>query len=159
MPEGGCYCGKIRIAIDGDPSFAAVCHCTDCRKISGSTYSMNLRVPSAALRLISSESASAPRTHAHAAASGNTVTGHFCGDCGTTLWRSTPAFGTDLIVKVGVLDLPEANGAGAGAGGGGGAKAFDIDGTRPQAELYVSRRVAWVAPVEGAAQFDTDPPS
>jgi hypothetical protein len=33
--EGGCYCGYIRFAIEGDIETAGLCHCDNCRKATG----------------------------------------------------------------------------------------------------------------------------
>lgn len=35
MLEGGCYCGRVRYAIEGDPVYVAICNCTDCRRHAG----------------------------------------------------------------------------------------------------------------------------
>ena len=103
-----------------------ICHCLDCRKISGSTYSTNLRVPAGAGFRVT---AGAARTVAKTAdTTGNTVTSHFCGDCGSTLFRTGPTFGDGVtIVKAGVMDDPAA-----------------LDHARPAVELFVGHRVAWV---------------
>jgi hypothetical protein len=33
---GGCLCGAIRYAAEGDPVYSGFCYCADCRKASGS---------------------------------------------------------------------------------------------------------------------------
>src|ERR1044071_481930 len=35
MIEGGCYCGKVRFAINGQPRVLANCHCETCRRAAG----------------------------------------------------------------------------------------------------------------------------
>jgi hypothetical protein len=37
---GGCLCGAIRYSIEGEPFHVGRCHCTDCRRESGSTYTI-----------------------------------------------------------------------------------------------------------------------
>jgi hypothetical protein len=32
---GGCQCGAVRYAVEGDPLHHAVCHCADCRASAG----------------------------------------------------------------------------------------------------------------------------
>jgi len=63
-------CGSIRIVYDGTLQFKALCHCSDCRKISGSAYSTNLLVPASALRLESGQ----PRMYTKETDEGNRFT-------------------------------------------------------------------------------------
>ncbi|KAI1763386.1 Mss4-like protein [Hypoxylon sp. FL1150] len=112
---GGCFCGKIRISYEGEPVKKALCHCLDCRKITGSTYSTNIIVPGAGFKVLSGT----PKTLTKKADSGKDITSHFCGDCGSTLYRDGPSFGDNKVIKVGVLDDPKA-----------------LDEAKPDDELY-----------------------
>nr|POE59795.1 putative glutathione-dependent formaldehyde-activating enzyme [Quercus suber] len=138
MPTGGCFCGKVRIEYTGDIQAKALCHCQDCRKVSGSTYSTNIIVPGDGFSVTSGTT----KTFAKTADSGNTITSHFCGDCGSTLFREGKTFGPAKVVKVGVLDD---------------ASAFDA--AKPAIELYAPERVGWVSKVEGADQLKAMPGS
>ncbi|KAI5866296.1 Mss4-like protein [Durotheca rogersii] len=135
MPEGGCLCGKIRISFEGEPEAKVLCHCADCRKITGSAFSTNALVPAARFAVAAGQ----PRTLERRAESGNPITSHFCGDCGTTLWREGPGYAGFKIVKTGVLDDPAAT----------------FDALRPAAELFVRSRAAWLSPIPGAEQKET----
>ncbi len=35
---GGCLCGAVRYQADGEPFRIGICHCADCRKESGSSF-------------------------------------------------------------------------------------------------------------------------
>ena len=37
---GGCLCGAVRYVVRGEPYHVGRCHCTDCRKLSGGTYTI-----------------------------------------------------------------------------------------------------------------------
>ncbi|MCJ1245352.1 hypothetical protein MMC30_002556 [Trapelia coarctata] len=128
MPDGGCFCGKCRITYSGEP---ALCHCLDCRKISGSTYSTNIVVPASGFSVTSGT----PKTISKTADGGNPITSHFCGDCGSTLFRTGDSFPGLTIIKVGVMDDVDA-----------------FEGARPGVELFSGGRVGWVKGVEGAEQ-------
>lgn len=39
---GSCLCGAVRFTLAGDPLRAGLCHCHDCRRTSGSAFSMFL---------------------------------------------------------------------------------------------------------------------
>ncbi|KAI5922484.1 Mss4-like protein [Camillea tinctor] len=132
MPKGSCFCGNVRFSYEGQPSVKALCYCTDCRKVSGSTYSTNLIVPESSFRV----TAGKPKRISKKADSGNEITSFFCPDCGTTLWRQTVAFPGSKIVKAGTLD-------------------DDITITKeiPTIELWTSRRPGWVPGLPGTMQL------
>ncbi|CAI6313666.1 unnamed protein product [Periconia digitata] len=130
---GGCVCDGIRYTIEGEPVAKALCHCKDCRKISGSTYSTNGVYPSSGFKVTKGEA----KTHSTKGDSGNTITSYFCPDCGSTMWRDGGAFPGMVIVKLGTLDDPKA-----------------LENLKPVRELYASGRVSWVSALEGAEQKD-----
>jgi len=35
---GGCRCGAVRFEVNGQPKRVGLCHCTDCRKSTGSAF-------------------------------------------------------------------------------------------------------------------------
>ena len=35
---GGCRCGAVRYVLEGEPFKAGLCHCTDCRRETGSAF-------------------------------------------------------------------------------------------------------------------------
>jgi hypothetical protein len=37
--EGGCACGAVRYSVQGQPRIVGICHCTTCRKETGSAFS------------------------------------------------------------------------------------------------------------------------
>lgn len=131
MPEGGCLCAKVRFSVAGEPMAQALCHCLDCRKITGSTYSTNIIIAGPNFKLLSGT----PKRFAKTADSGSEIVSHFCGDCGSTLWRDGDSFGDGKIIKVGTLDDFDA-----------------LDKAQPAIELFSGQRVSWVGEVAGAAQ-------
>ncbi|KAI0466545.1 Mss4-like protein [Xylaria cf. heliscus] len=134
MPNGGCFCGKVRYSVEGEPQAKVLCHCHDCRKITGSTYSTNIIVAGPNFKLVSGT----PKSIGKKADSGREIVSHFCGDCGSTLWRDGASFGDAKVIKVGTLDDVDA-----------------LDKALPAAELFTEHRVSWVAEVPGAAQKAT----
>ncbi|KAI1100643.1 Mss4-like protein [Jackrogersella minutella] len=129
--QGSCFCGKVRISYEGEPVTQVLCHCLDCRKITGSVFSTNLVVPGAGFKVLSG----APKTISKTSDSGNEITSHFCGDCGSTLWRDGVSFGENKVIKVGVLDDLNA-----------------LDEAKPVGELFAHHRVAWVPEVATKAR-------
>lgn len=38
LRKGGCRCGQVRYEIRGEPTKVGLCHCTDCRRETGSAF-------------------------------------------------------------------------------------------------------------------------
>ena len=36
--QGGCRCGRLRFELRGEPYLSGLCHCTECRKETGSPF-------------------------------------------------------------------------------------------------------------------------
>ena len=51
---GGCLCGKVRYAAEADPVFTAVCHCKNCQKQAGTSFSVVVAIPASALSMTGS---------------------------------------------------------------------------------------------------------
>lgn len=88
-----------------------LCHCADCRKIGGSTYSSNAVYPEDSFKVTQGT----PKQHIKKADGGNEITSNFwyvlcevfetlltspSGDCGSTMWRQGATFAGKRIVKV-----------------------------------------------------------
>ena len=79
-----------------------------------------------------------PKTISKKADGGNTITNHFCGDCGSTLFRDGASFPGMKVVKAGVMDDVDA-----------------LDQAKPAVELFAPERVSWVQEIPGAEQKKT----
>ncbi|KAF6801014.1 hypothetical protein CSOJ01_12063 [Colletotrichum sojae] len=132
MPNitGQCLCGDIKYTIAGKPLAAALCHCSDCRRISGSAFGYNWVVPTNIFSFTGE-----PKSYTTTANSGNPATSHFCGNCGVTLWREGKASPGLLYLKAGALDDRQ-----------------EQVSNQPAVELFTSRRLDWVAQISGAHQ-------
>ncbi|EXJ95331.1 hypothetical protein A1O1_00451 [Capronia coronata CBS 617.96] len=141
MPTGSCFCGNIKIEYSGEPAMIALCHCADCRKISGGLYSYNVVVPSSNFKITAGKPSEISKT----ADTGKPITNCFCRDCGTTLFRYGDTFGgVDgmRLIKAGILD-----------------DITVINDQKPGAEFFAPQRVEWVAAIDGAGQVEAMPPS
>ena len=100
--DGGCNCGAVRYRIDGAPIAVAACHCTRCRRQSGSAFSVNLIVKAGAMQMMGEVRVFSDRE----TESGAPVQREFCGDCGSPI-RSRPTGQSKTIaVKAGTADDP-----------------------------------------------------
>ncbi|CBY00410.1 hypothetical protein IAQ61_011339 [Plenodomus lingam] len=131
MAVGGCFCGNVRYEVAGNSEGNILCHCYDCRKITGSTYSTNCVFPEDGFKVTKGT----PKPHTVKGESGNEITSMFCGDCGSTMWRQGASFPGKRIIKAGTLDDTSV-----------------VDNMTVNAELYAPLRPKWIAAQEGAAQ-------
>ncbi|PLB36886.1 GFA family protein [Aspergillus candidus] len=101
---GRCLCEKITYQVDlpaGEPDPKIVlCHCTSCKRYTGSSFSSNLVLPQPSMTYTQGT----PKIHLCPSDRELTVRREFCGDCGTPL-TSQPGDNTSIIiVKWGTLD-------------------------------------------------------
>lgn len=100
--EGGCNCGAVRYRLDGDPVTIAVCHCSNCRRQSGSAFSVNVVVRADRMSLSGDLKTFEDRdTH-----SGEPVLRQFCEICGSPIRSLSAASPRIAIVKAGTADDP-----------------------------------------------------
>lgn len=100
--EGGCNCGAVRYRLNGEPITAAVCHCANCRRQSGSAFSVNIVVAGEAMQL----SGDLTTYEDHDTESGQPVLRQFCATCGSPIRSITAASPQMAIVKAGTTDDP-----------------------------------------------------
>jgi hypothetical protein len=78
-----CCCGACSIEVEGDPVLNAVCHCSSCKKRTGSAFGWSAYFPDGKVIAKSGE------THVYAKDGEAGYHRHFCARCGTTLyWKS-----------------------------------------------------------------------
>ncbi len=96
---GGCLCGAIRYKAVGEPIAKLACHCSDCQKQNGTSFSITAVYPSDAVSYEGELT-----TYVGKADSGGDVMRRFCGKCGSPV-LSNPALLEGLtMVKAGTLD-------------------------------------------------------
>ncbi len=97
--KGSCLCGKLSFSSEEKPALTAICHCHDCKKQTGSAYSIVTAVAEDSLQITGE-----PKTFTTYGESGRQVHRKFCGDCGSPI-ASLADFAPGLfIIKAGVLD-------------------------------------------------------
>jgi len=95
MIDGSCLCGAVRFEIEGPPERMNICHCSMCRKVTGSAFGVFAHIRSLKFHWVSEvgtlvEYGSSP-DHIRA----------FCSNCGS----SVPNVGTDYTcIPAGLLD-------------------------------------------------------
>ncbi|KFX88579.1 hypothetical protein O988_08970 [Pseudogymnoascus sp. VKM F-3808] len=134
---GSCKCSAIKIEMQGEPDILGLCHCTNCRKSTGSTYSTNAVFPKSAFTIISGE----PKVYEAVGGSGNPAFVNFCSNCSSTMWTMTPMRPDIVVIKVGILDGDA------------------LQKLTPKVETFTSRKPSWVTSVDGATQLENGWPA
>lgn len=100
MHSGSCLCGGVRYQIEGEVSELIACHCSRCRKATGTAFATVLLTPVAGLRLLQGESL------IREFESSPGVFRVFCSHCGSPLYSRRPSQPDVVKVRAGTLDTP-----------------------------------------------------
>ncbi|MCP4391088.1 MAG: GFA family protein [Gammaproteobacteria bacterium] len=130
--RGKCLCGAVEFELDGEIPNLYQCHCSLCRKVTGSSANAAFRIGAARLRWISGKQ----RVSEYVTPGG--FKSHFCSDCGSPLPNLT-ANDSAYWVPVGLLE--------------------DDAELELVAHLFVGSRAAWDRVADGVEQFDEMPGS
>ena len=134
---GGCRCGAIRYRVTGGPAFTFACHCTDCRQLTASAFSIGLAVPADGFVVVAGE----PRIWTKIADSGKPSHQYWCAICHG--WTHTIAEGSPgmVVVRASTLD--------------------SSDWVRPVGQIFLRSAYAWArlpVPLDYEEEFeDTGP--
>jgi hypothetical protein len=131
--QGSCLCGGVRFEVTAPFRFANHCHCSRCRKHSGTFGQTQGRVLRDDVRFLSGEELL--RVYAPAGDAGRKV---FCSVCGSSLFGGNWPDGP-ISVRFGSLD--------------------GDPGIRPQYHAFVESRAVWdELPEDGLPQYPDEPP-
>lgn len=99
---GGCACGAIRYACDGEPVYMGKCHCRDCQRATGSAFFPAVVVKDTDLLMLSGEA----RWYESKADRGHVMRRGFCANCGSPVFLVNEARANVIILYAGNLDDP-----------------------------------------------------
>ena len=96
---GGCLCGAVRYKASGEPVARLACHCRDCQKQNGTSFSITAVFPEDAVSYEGELT-----TYVGESDIGNEVLRKFCGTCGSPVFSQPSIFKGLIMVKAGTLD-------------------------------------------------------
>jgi hypothetical protein len=128
---GSCLCGAVRFEVTGDFERFYLCHCSRCRKDTGSAHAANLFSSRAKVRWLAGE-----ERLSHFRLPGTRHARSFCAVCGSAL-PSVQMDGALLVVPAGSLDgaVPVV----------------------PDAHIFVASRASWDEALERVPQRERLP--
>jgi len=116
--KGSCLCGAVRYEVAGEPKRFYHCHCTRCRKATGTGHASNMFMQPAALKWLSGEE----QIRSFKVPEAKRFTNSFCATCGGRVPRQVKD--SDIVViPAGSLD--------------------DEAPMQPQARIFAESRAAW----------------
>jgi len=130
---GRCACGAVTARIEGEPLGIRLCWCRECQQVAAGSATSNavFQVKDIALN---GELAH----HSNVAASGNTLSKHFCPTCGTAVFGQSSARTHLASIRLGFLDPGH--------------------GLRPDTTIWVSEAPDWAVIDPDLPQFPQQAP-
>jgi hypothetical protein len=129
---GGCLCGALRYTIAGEPLYAGLCYCSDCRRASGSGCIPFMGIRASALRLTGKSRQSVSRS-----ARGGEAVRNFCAECGSLVFGGRSGMDEQHTIYAGSLDDPS--------------------WFNPTIAIFMRDRPAWAQVPSGLKTYDTLP--
>ena len=100
MHTGSCLCGAVRFEIAGDLAPIQLCHCSMCRRASGTAFASNMPVRAEDFRIVSG----ADRLKIYESKPGKERL--FCANCGSPIISRSAGDPEMVRVRVGTVDEP-----------------------------------------------------
>ncbi len=132
VTKGSCLCGDVHYELHGNLGIFQYCHCSRCRKFTGSAHGANLFVAPGDFKWISGED----KTGRFERPDAKHFATSFCLRCGSSLPWLTKS-GKAMVVPAGSLD--------------------DDPGIEPTQNIYSASRASWYQSVESLVCYDTLP--
>ena len=133
MHSGSCLCGNVKYEVRGNLGAGFYCHCSRCRKASGSAFASNVIAAASEFVIVSGE---------ESLKCFSTVEGshrYFCGNCGSPIISRRDILPDVVRVRMGTLDSPLSQG--------------------PAAHIYVGSKAPWHKIHDQLPQHEERPPT
>ena len=131
--RGSCLCGSVQYEISGEPKRFYHCHCSRCRKASGTGHASNMIVKADAVKWIKGEEL----VRIYKVPEAKRFARWFCSVCGSSLPRYVKETGF-VVIPAGTLDCDPI--------------------IQPQARIFWDSRVSWSCGGDGIPVYSEYPP-
>jgi hypothetical protein len=101
--HGSCLCGGVHYELNAEIALVIYCHCSQCRRATGSAFNATTMAPAKALRITSGEELLAVF---------ESIPGkrrHFCRQCGSPIFTSVAADPENVRLRLGTVADPPAH--------------------------------------------------
>ena len=128
MLKGSCLCGKIRYELSGPLGPVVYCHCSQCRKASGSSFATNASIAVDHFRI--TQGTGLLREYE----SSQGVKRCFCAECGSAIIKRVESSPDSVRLRLGTLDSDP--------------------GVEPVAHIFVGSRAPWTELTDGLPRHE-----
>lgn len=128
--QGGCLCGELRYSIADNLLYAGYCHCSECRKASGSAFLAFGGLLPTDLSIEQGDELLGKFEKSEES------TGYFCKGCGSSVFAEKPKLGF-MSVLLGSLD--------------------STPSLRPQFHIHTASKAPWYQIADKLPQYAHDP--
>ena len=97
MADGQCLCGKVRYEVSGSLGDVRYCHCSRCRRATGSAFSANAKIPARRFALLAGQE----RVREYEEKAGTFRA--FCASCGSPIYARLDREPEHIRVRLGGL--------------------------------------------------------
>jgi hypothetical protein len=132
MVQGSCLCRSVTFEVQGPPSAFRYCHCSRCRKASGSAHASNLFVPAKQFRWLAGKEL----VNHYKVPEARTFAVSFCTHCGTRVPHEITER-NEFLVPAGALD--------------------GDPGSRPQHNIFWNSKAPWFVETPDLPKFPERP--
>jgi hypothetical protein len=129
-----CHCGQLRVACEGEPRKVSMCHCADCKRRTGSAFSVAVFYLRDQVRVTDGVA----KDWARPSVSGFPVTFHFCATCGSNVWWEPQRMPALVGVALGAF--------------------ADPDFPAPTQSVATAEKCTWLSLPDDVVQFAAYPP-
>jgi len=126
---GSCLCGAVKYEVSGEPKRFYHCHCSRCRKATGTGHASNLFLQPGALKWLSGED----QVRAFKVPEAKRFTNSFCATCGSRLPRQAKD-ADSVVIPAGSLD--------------------EEAPIKPQAHIFCGSRAGWSCAGDGLQLYE-----
>jgi len=126
-----CHCKKISVISQGAPNFVSMCHCQDCQRRTGSAFNLGAWFDKSKIKITGKIKTFTIIEH-----EGIEMTYHFCPDCGSSVYWSTPILTSALGIALGCFE--------------------DSQFAIPTSSFHENNRFNWVTVPQNANRFVED---
>ena len=131
---GQCLCGDVCYTLAGEPIATAICHCKNCQRQSGSTFSLVVIARTSKITSVGNL-----KTYMDTAESGAALERCFCPECGSPVFSRQPVSPGITVIKAGTFD--------------------DTTWLQPQLHIWCDSAQSWLNMSDGLPHFAKNAPS